>query len=135
MNKITAIIISLLVLASFDAIANDTEDSIEKALEQRIERLSKSLDKYKAMKVAAKDTVEREATLLKATARLRSDVASVNSTLDSLDFYLEVQQIRNSDTDELQKTNDSITYLKDQIKGLKRVMIASTTTQSEVVAK
>jgi len=135
MKKFTAIIISLLVLASFDAKANETEDTIEKALEQRIEQLSKSLNKYKEMKVALKDSTDREATLRKATARLRRQTASVDTALDSLDFYLEVQQIRKSDNTELNKTNNSISHIKDQIRRIRRVMIAGAPKTLEVAVE
>jgi hypothetical protein len=136
MKKITAIIVSLLVLTSFTAQANETESKIEKKLEQRIEKLSNALNKYKAMKAAVKsDAADRETTLRKATARLKRETVAISTDLDSLDLYLEIQEIRKTDSNDLNDTKESITSIKDQIHNLKRIMIASTDNTQKVVAK
>lgn len=133
--KVLATVISILIALSAQTFANETEKTLEDRLERRINTLTSSMKKFKEVKKADVDTISRDKVLQKVAKRIEKDTVALNTALEHLNFYMELQELRRTNDDELRRTQYNIASIKAEMKELRKDLAQNTDDKVMIAAK
>ena len=116
----------LIALVGIEARANGTEDTLQKRMQKKVDRLASTLRHFNQIKRSSKAgaksraATNREVMLRIICRRLKSEAKDLIRTVDSMQLYLTMQEAQKINNPELDNTKTAIAGLKQEIKQLKR---------------
>ncbi len=116
----------LIALVGIEARANGTEDTLQKRMQKKVDRLASTLRHFNQIKRSSKAgaksraATNREVMLRIICRRLKSEAKDLIRTVDSMQLYLTMQEAQKRNNPELDNTKTAIASLKQEIKQLKR---------------
>ena len=124
--SVASLLTILIAFAGANARANGTEDTLQKRMQKKIDRLASTLRHFNHIKQSSKSgaksraATNREVMLRIMCRRLKSEARDLIRAVDAMQLYLTMQEAEKIHNPELDDTKTAIAELKREIHQLKR---------------